>query len=470
MKTRIITVSAAAALTILALAGCTGVSSVPAAAPAAPHTVIQQTTPATILPTPTVTITETLPVTITGTPPPVTITGTPPVMITERETQAPSRPRASPGVKVKRVIDRLGTSTKHLVTSPTFYAAIGALVALLLGVVQMWRWRRPRRLIYAQKTPRRSALQWWWSFLSRVCAQKKPRWSALQWGWSFLSRAVKAHAVGSTTLSFYDLARSEPDARIIEIILAGDGRQDIPSDSFDLQEPVTVDAGQPIFAVLSNSRPKWIRAPSARIDGQYLRIGPGLIARRQYLSYRLLISHVKSDVTLQAALTDVTISTNNGYGLGQRRLRATLSYYPLSLILALIVVGYSLAVTSWPPSFTDLWQSGLGAVYLAIIPAIIMGWARMRGEGLTAALLVPDGGNMMSDEGPPAATHGTLGTSTSTATRSKVSADAEAAASGAEERAEGGRTVVVMPADVWRSGLRSAEEQGDDHADSYHEA
>jgi hypothetical protein len=415
MKTRIITISAAAALMVLALAGCT------AAAPAATHTVIQQKTPATtsLTPTPTITVTPT-------------------VTTTERETQAPSRPPASPDVK--QVIHRLLTFTTHVGSSVAFWTAIATLVALLLCAVQISRWRRPRRLIYAQKKP-------------------GPQW------WSFLSPAVKARAMGSAMLSFDDLASSEPNTRIIEIILAGDGRQDIPSDLFDLKEPVTVDAGTPIFAVLSNSRPKWIRAPSARIDGQYLRIGPGLIARRQYLSYQLLVSDAKSDVTLQAALTDVTISINNGYGLVQRRLRAMLVNYPFSLI----TVGACLVLMALPETrpLAVVWQYGLQAVCLTFILAFILGCATVGREGVMAALIVPDGGNIKSDEeGPPAGVRGTIGSRTRTNSSRKLSTDAEGAASGAEERAEAGGTVGVMPADVWRSG----EKQGDDHADSYHEA
>ena len=405
MKTGIITISAAAALALLALAGCTSSSSIPAVAPTAIYspTVIQQKTPATTYPTPTVTI---------------TISPTPTVTIAT-ETQTPSQPSASPGAK--QVIDRLRTFTMHMGSSATFWTAIATLVALLLCAMQISRLRRARRLIYAQKKSRQWALRQWWSLLS-------------------LSPAVKAQATRSATVSFYDLfydlASSEPDARIIKIILAGDGRQDIPSDSFDLEEPVTVDAGTPILAVLSNSRPKWIRAPSARIDGQYLRIGPGLIARRQYLSYRLLVSDAKSDVTLQAALIDVAISIKNGYGLGQRRVvRATLFNYPFSLIL----IGSWLTIMAWQQtgSFGFVWNAWLAAVYLTFIPAFIFGCATLGRGGLTAAFLRPDGGNIMSDEeGPPAGISGTFGTRTRINSDRKLSTDAEGTASGAEERAQ----------------------------------
>lgn len=93
MKNTIITISAAATIAVLALAGCGSLPSHPAAAPTVTHTVIQSQTPASA---PTVTITQSQ-------------TPAPTVTITQSQTPTvPSQPSAGSGAN--QVIVRLGGS------------------------------------------------------------------------------------------------------------------------------------------------------------------------------------------------------------------------------------------------------------------------------------------------------------------------------------------------------------------------
>ena len=105
MKSTIITISAAAAIVVLALAGCGSLPSHPAAAPTVTHTVIQSQTAA---PAPTVTITQSQ-----------TAAPAPTVTITQSQTPTiPSQPSAGSGAN--QVIVRLGgTGTQNTQTFTT---------------------------------------------------------------------------------------------------------------------------------------------------------------------------------------------------------------------------------------------------------------------------------------------------------------------------------------------------------------
>lgn len=267
---------------------------------------------------------------------------------------------------------RFPSSTTVSVTVAIVSALI-ALVALVIAALQYRQLVHPWRLIYTWR-------------------ELRPRYKQR------MLRALRNRTAPSEAeQGFYALARRKPDAQIIEITLTGAGRRDIRSELFELKEPLTVDVGTPIFAALSRSRPKWVRAPSAELDGQYLKIGPGLIAKRQYLSYHLLVSCGNCSVALHAALADVAISTHSPESeLLQRIYRASLRSFPSALIMLVCYV----VLASWMAtnSFQFGLQNWLLAIDCAFILALINGYARTRNEDITDALLVPEGSVIMLDE------------------------------------------------------------------------
>jgi len=268
----------------------------------------------------------------------------------------------------------MGTFSK-LSSSVTFWTAIAALVPLLFGTVQYIQSRYPKRLVLALKGP--------------ADPDETKR--------KGIRNSLGSYMESPAGKVFYSIATHTPNGKIIGIVLAGTGKRDVTSDSFDLGEPLTLDVGATIIAVLSHSRPRWARAPSASVNGQCLRIGPGLIGRRQYLSYRLLISGTDFNDGLQAALTDVHISIANSYDLYSRRLRATFRSYPFFLIA---LGGYATFVV-WlvMRSAPVVYLTGLISVYAASVPAVIFGRAAVRKEGFTTELLVPKGGVLVPEGG-----------------------------------------------------------------------
>jgi hypothetical protein len=96
---------------------------------------------------------------------------------------------------------------------------------------------------------------------------------------------------------------------VIELVIVGRGRRDIPRDAFDNGEPIRLDLGVPIVELLQSttsdsdsSRP----VPQVRVDGTALAVGPVLIGRRQELVLSALVEG-KPSLRCEAALTDVRV-------------------------------------------------------------------------------------------------------------------------------------------------------------------
>jgi hypothetical protein len=95
------------------------------------------------------------------------------------------------------------------------------------------------------------------------------------------------------------------DPHVLEVVLTVQGRRDIPSDAFDNDTPIRVEAGVPIVELLRVvAEPSSPRAPGTRVDGTALEVGPGLIGRRQKLTFTLLVEG-EPDLDCQAHLIDV---------------------------------------------------------------------------------------------------------------------------------------------------------------------
>jgi len=246
-----------------------------------------------------------------------------------------------------------------LFSSITFWTAVAALIPLAAIAMQYYQSIDPRRLIFAQL------------FLNPS---------------NDMPQEEKKDATGSR---FYVYARSKPGTYIRTIVLAGGGKRDIPRDAFDLEKPIMVDVGTPILAVLGRSTPKWAEPPASRIDGQYLKIGPGLIGKQQSIFYLILIADKEREVSFLAALTDVTVSS-----WGRISFIAWLLLRPLirGYMFLLIPVGGLAVLLTWlnTESVHDVYVTTLIAIYTTFIVASALGLPRLIRGGFKFTFLLPE--------------------------------------------------------------------------------
>ena len=97
--------------------------------------------------------------------------------------------------------------------------------------------------------------------------------------------------------------------KILTIRLRGRGRRDVSSAAFDLNAPIAIEAGGPIFMLLGDpaSSPPQRSMPEARIASGALEICPGLIGKSQLLTYTVLADVAQPSVSVRGSLIDVQI-------------------------------------------------------------------------------------------------------------------------------------------------------------------
>lgn len=79
---------------------------------------------------------------------------------------------------------------------------------------------------------------------------------------------------------------------LVEVVLAGSGRRDIPGTSFDNGDPIRLDLGVPIVELLQITADDSASAtptPPVHAVGTALLVGPALIGRRQHLTLTALV-------------------------------------------------------------------------------------------------------------------------------------------------------------------------------------
>jgi hypothetical protein len=151
----------------------------------------------------------------------------------------------------------------ELYTSGTFWSAMSVLVALIVGaatvaVTYLTRFARPR-LIYGVGT-------------------KTPLLTAPD--------GVR------DDLELRHRGRLLKTPHVIEVVLAGEGRRDIPRTAFDGGEPIRLDLGAPIVELLQVKAVDSASAtptPPVHVDGAALLVGPALIGRRQTITITALV-------------------------------------------------------------------------------------------------------------------------------------------------------------------------------------
>jgi hypothetical protein len=94
---------------------------------------------------------------------------------------------------------------------------------------------------------------------------------------------------------------------VVELKLVNRGRRDIPTSAFDNGTPITLDTGAKIIELLqTTSDPSTIPAPEVTVAGTALKVGPGLIGRRQRITYTVLVDGTL-DLKYQGTLQDVDV-------------------------------------------------------------------------------------------------------------------------------------------------------------------
>jgi hypothetical protein len=262
-------------------------------------------------------------------------------------------------------------------TSITFWTALAALIPLLAIVIQYYQSLNPRRLLYAKLGVRSPA--------GRLPAKND-----------------------AVVDKYYAYARSQLNTQIITVVLAGNGRQDIPRGAFDLKKPIIVDAYTPILAVLVRSQPKWVEPSPVRIDGQRLKIGPGPIGKRQYQIYRLLVAAPKSDTSLLTALTDVIVSV--GAKISPQVWPVKHIVHNCMFFLIPLVGTTVLATWLETKSVHATYVAVVMSTYATYVLAVVFEFITIKRAGFKSIFLLPKGTDIMSaeaDQDHPAKPNGT---------------------------------------------------------------
>jgi hypothetical protein len=132
-----------------------------------------------------------------------------------------------------------------------------------------------------------------------------------------LVRAVPlpgADTINPDLIGPVDVARPRPlnHPWLLELQLRARGRSDIPSSAFDGGHALNLDLGVPLVhrSMKLSWEPRSIAAPSTRVDGTVLKIGPGLINRRHVLHCTVLAecpTPRHPQLACRSPLVDVTV-------------------------------------------------------------------------------------------------------------------------------------------------------------------
>jgi hypothetical protein len=200
--------------------------------------------------------------------------------------------------------------------SGTFWTAAGVVVAVLVGVAGAL-------VAYTVGFPRRRLL-----YGMPVAAAMLTAPSGVR---------------GDLELHHRDTVLTAP--HVLEIRLVSRGRKDIPSSAYDSGKPLRLDVGARIVEVLqTTSDPPSIPAPSVTVDGTSLMIGPGLISKRQKITFTVLTDGERPNLTCQSTLIDVQVRQQDSDDLQPASTFATV--FATVAVLAMIGGVWSLAAAS----------------------------------------------------------------------------------------------------------------------------
>lgn len=202
-------------------------------------------------------------------------------------------------------------------TSGTFWAASGTLAGIVVGVISIY-------VIWRQGNPVRS-LRYGMSSAALLpgATQKMPGTLEVTWDGSVVQ-----------------------DPHVLELTLVSRGRRDIAGEDFDNQ-PLQFKVGARILAVLKTScSPEPMAFHAFSLDGDVFKVGPGLIVRRQTITFTLLADGphpVLSSPT--EALRDVKLGKLSAES-SRRRLHGNARIAVSAAAGAVIAAGLALGIGS----------------------------------------------------------------------------------------------------------------------------
>jgi hypothetical protein len=121
------------------------------------------------------------------------------------------------------------------------------------------------------------------------------------------------------------------------IYLSSRGRRDITRDAFDDGKPLALHFGVPIRLTSVSSSRQDLRTVAHRAEGTRLLVGPGLIGRRQDLSFTAITKSEPVGVICQASLIDVRIRR-------QRRTPQQRASDLVELVIVVELLGWALVL------------------------------------------------------------------------------------------------------------------------------
>ncbi|MEW2417890.1 hypothetical protein AB0953_29850 [Streptomyces sp. NPDC046866] len=94
--------------------------------------------------------------------------------------------------------------------------------------------------------------------------------------------------------------------QIVDVCLVSRGAKDIDTETYDNEEPITLDVGALIVRHLDDhTSDDAIPAPPWNLNGKKILVGPGLIKKRGTVTYTLLVDGPKPTLKCQARLKNV---------------------------------------------------------------------------------------------------------------------------------------------------------------------
>lgn len=165
--------------------------------------------------------------------------------------------------------------------SGVFWAIVGVVVAVVLGIVAAWatfRSANPRRRLYV--------------YLDRSLP------------------VVRTHEALRNEIEVRHLGRTLSQPYVVTLNVVSRGRKDIPSSSFDANKPIVADLGVPIVRLLEekSTTPKIaIPVPESSVDGTRILIGPSMLSKQHVLTYTALVEG-SPNLATEIPLLDVDTS------------------------------------------------------------------------------------------------------------------------------------------------------------------
>src|ERR1019366_7292766 len=228
-------------------------------------------------------------------------------------------------------------------TSGTFWASAGVVVAVLAAVAVVWVTLTagfPRRRLY---------------FGLRAAAPLL---------------AAPAGIRGGLELRHRGAGLADP--RVVTVELVSRGRKDIPSEAYDDRQPLVLDVGARIVEVLQvTSGPGILPVPRITPDGAALKIGPGLIGRRQEITINILTDGGQPSLACRSPLIDVQVRQRTE-GSPQQWPWWAVAVAAWTVAVAVAVAAWTAPVAAWTVAVTVVaWTVAVTVVAWTVVATVV---------------------------------------------------------------------------------------------------